>query len=136
MTRRSILRSISAVLALGIPAKLLAALPRKFGHIAARDCLGRQFRMTVDGMDVTNVAFEANDVEGWVRCYRWQGYPNPPGSQPKLVIDRMRLHENVSIAKSVKRDDGTVTIEFVQDVPKDIILRITLRGHVVIEELS
>lgn len=40
----------------------------------------------VDGVDVTMASFEADDEKGWVRCYLWKGYPNPPGRSPDFVI--------------------------------------------------
>jgi hypothetical protein len=41
-------------------------------------------RITVGGMDVTKCAVAADDVEGWVRVYRWDGFPDPPPDRPKF----------------------------------------------------
>lgn len=33
---------------------------------------------TIDDHDYKMVAFEADDVEGWADCYKWEGYPAAP----------------------------------------------------------
>jgi len=132
VSRRQILGTI-ALLPLASIA-VAEPLPKKFGRVAA-GVRGRKLRVTVDGMDVTNVGVDASDVEGWVKCLLWEGYPNPPGNKPKLVIDRRAFSKNVMVAESGKNPDGTATVFFVYKDPfYSGVRHITLRGHVVIEE--
>lgn len=51
-------------------------------RVNAREQIGKIRRVVVGGMDVTRCAFEADDAEGWVRVYRWEGFPSPPPDRP------------------------------------------------------
>lgn len=86
MTRRGILRAIAGV-ALAVVAPIASAVEwtddrywvsKKWGLITAKEHSCSGFKVFVNGMEVTNVCFEADDVAGYVKCFEWEGYPLPP----------------------------------------------------------
>ncbi len=59
--------------------------------------------VTVNGIDYSKVAFEADDAEGWAKCFKWQTYPEPPTPDRVLVVNRETSKvETVTVHGEVK----------------------------------
>jgi hypothetical protein len=91
ITRRNILRSaIAGIAAIALPASAKEEYSSerywvkiKYGLVLAKDARG--VKVFANGMDVSHVAFRADDIEGYVDCFQWEGCPNPPGEKPTFI---------------------------------------------------
>lgn len=71
-TRRNIIKALCAIPFVGWASKAFAYTPRKFGIVSAFDIPlihNRKVTCYFNDQDVTNRAFLANDIEGWVDMY-------------------------------------------------------------------
>jgi len=65
MTRRAAL----LVLMAGVGAVPAGSIGWKLGRVRGSDPIARRLRCTVNGVDVTERCFDADDRAGWARCF-------------------------------------------------------------------
>jgi hypothetical protein len=100
--RRFIKLSAIGAAALALPVKALSAIgTRKYGRVSVHDSeserLARRCAASVNGIDVTDRCFEANDIEGYALCYVEDGHGRSILNDDGTELVTERLTGNVRI---------------------------------------